>query len=69
MRSDLAERIRAVNGLARMAREDGNQVWGGWVWTREPDSSPRACVRVCPLEEYVHTIKAAERRWWWSQGT
>lgn len=62
MRSDLAERIRVMNELARMAREDGNQVWGGWVWTWEPGSSPRACVKVCPLEEYVHTIKAAERR-------
>lgn len=62
MRSDLAERIWAVNELARMARDDGMQVWGGWVWTREPDSSPRACVRVCPLEEYVQPIRAAERR-------
>lgn len=62
MRSDLAELISRLNDMARLAREDGNQVWGGWVWTREPDSSPRACVRVCPLEEYVHTIRAAERR-------
>lgn len=62
MRSDLAERIRRLNDRARMAREDGNQVWGGWVWTREPDSSSRACVRVCPLEEYVQPIGAADRR-------
>ena len=62
MRSDLAERIGRLNDTARMAREDGNQVWGGWVWTREPDSSPRACVRVCPLEEYTQSVGAAERR-------
>lgn len=61
MGTGLRDRIRQCNELARMAREDGMQTWGGWVWTREPDSSPKACVKVCPLEEYVRSIKTAER--------
>lgn len=51
MRSDLRERIRRQNELARLACEDGNQVWGGWVWTAEPPEGP-ACRRLCRLEEY-----------------
>lgn len=51
MRSDLAERIRHQNELARLACEDGNQVWGGWVWTAEPHGGP-ACRRLCRLDKY-----------------
>ena len=51
MRSDLAERVRRRNELARLACGDGDRVWGGWVWTAEPPEGP-ACVRLCRLEDY-----------------